>query len=296
MPRPAVASLNLLRAFEAAARLGSFRLAADELCVTASAVSQQVKALEEQIGVALFERLPRGLALTNAGRRYATDIRPHLNAIDTAGLRLRGDGRQLPLRVTLMPPLANRVVLPRLADFRQRHPDIELRIDTSVRSLDLRHRKIDLAVRYGNPPWPGCVHEKLADLFVQPICPPAVAAAFDLVARPLNLVQAPLVHMTERPDSWPQFFAPLGLGKPTPAQEYHVDDYPAAIEAAQTLGVALAVMPLEKPLIASGRVTAIGPALGPLPEAMYAVIPDDRQDDPAIHAFLDWLREQLRSL
>lgn len=292
MARPLLSSLNLLRAFEAAARLGSFKDAADALCVTASAVSQQVKTLEEQIGVALFERQPRGLALTEAGQRYAADIRPLLAAIDDATERLRQDRARTVLRLTLMPPLARRVVLPRLGDFQARHPDIELRLDTSLHDQDLQLRQADLALRYGLPPWPGCAHEKLADLYIQAICPPAVAEAYDLAAQPQNLVRAPLVHMTSRPESWARFFAELGLCKPAPAAEFFVDDYPAAVEAAENLGATLAVLPLEKPLIESGRVTAIGPVL-PLPEAMYAVMLTERQQEPAIRAFLDWLRRQL---
>lgn len=294
MTRRALSSLNLLRAFEAAARLGSFKAAGEELCVTASAVSQQVRSLEEQLGLALFDRQPRALLLTDAGRRYADDIRPHLAALDDATRRLREAHPQV-LRVTLMPPLASRIVFPRLADFRAAHPDIELRIDTRLREIDLQQRDVDLAVRTGTPPWPGCVHRKLTDLRVQVICPPAMAVQHDLVANPLGIARVPLVHMTGRPDSWPRFFAQLGLPVPD-GEAYYVDDYPAAIESAETLGAALAVMPLEKPLVASGRVTAVGPAFGPLPEGVYAVMLTENQDLPAIHAFLDWLQQQLAAL
>lgn len=289
-----LAPLNLLRAFEAAARLGSFKSAGDELCVTASAISQQVKSLEEQLGVTLFERQARGLLLTDAGKRYAAGIRPHLSALDDATRRLCAANRHV-LRVTLMPPLASRVVFPRLADFRAAHPDIEIHVDTSVREVDLQQRQVDLAVRSGTPPWPGCVHEKLSDMWAQVVCPPALARELDLVANPLGIARAPLVHMTGRPDSWPRLFAQLGLPPPT-GEAYYVDDYPAAIEAAETLGAALAVLPLEKPLIDSGRVTAIGPALGPMPEAIYAVMLAEKQATPAIQAFLAWLRTQLASL
>lgn len=288
-----LSSLNLLRAFEAAARLGSFKDAGDELCVTASAVSQQVKALEAQLGIALFERQPRALLLTDAGRRYATGIRPHLAALDSLTDALRGETRTL--RVTLMPPLASRVVLPALADFRALHPGIDLRIDTSLREMDLQQRQADLAVRSGTPPWPGCRHEKLCDLYAQVVCPPAIAAQFGLRENPLRLADAPLVHMTGRPDTWPRLFAQLGLGE-AKGEAWHVDDYPAAVEAATTLGAAVAVLPLEKPLIESGRVVAIGPPLGPLPDAVYAVMTDERTDDPAIRAFLCWLKEKLRAL
>lgn len=291
MGRPPLSSLNLLRAFEAAARLGSFKDAGEELCVTASAISQQVKSLEAQLGVTLFERQPRALLLTDTGKRYAAEIRPHLTALDEATLRLaRAQPRTL--RVTMMPPLASRVVFPRLAEFRARHPEIEVHIDTRLAEVDLLQRQVDLAVRSGTPPWPGCTHEKLSDLWAQVVCPPALAAQYGLQENPMRIVGAPLVHMTTRPDSWPRFFAQLGLPAAT-GTAYYVDDYPAAIEAATTLGAALAVMPLEQSLIDSGRVVAIGPAMGPLPEAVYAVMPADRQDSPPIRAFLDWLREQI---
>jgi LysR family glycine cleavage system transcriptional activator len=294
MSRLTPSSLNLLRAFEAAARLGSFRLASNELCVTASAVSQQVKALEAQLGIALFARQPRALLLTDAGKRYASEIRPHLAALEEISRRLCSTHPRT-LRVTMMPPLASRVVLPRLADFRAANPQIELHIDTRIAEVDLTQRQVDLAVRSGTPPWPGCAHEKLVDLYAQVICPPSLATLHSLQSNPLRLTEIPLVHMTSRPDSWPRFFAQLGL--PAPAGDaYYVDDYPAAIEAASTLGAALAVMPLEKPLIASGRVVAIGPALGPLPEAVYAVMPSGQQDAPLIRLFIAWLQKQLAEL
>lgn len=287
-------SLNLLRTFEAAARLGGFKAAAAELCVTPAAVSQQVRALEDQLGAALFERHARGLALTATGREFLAQIQPHLAALAQATQRLRAQQRRQ-LRVSLMPPLASRVVLPHLADFQAAHPEVELRIDTRIETVDLQKRQVDLAVRYGTPPWPGCAHERLIDLQVQAVCPRAIAEKLQLATHPENLVRAPRVHMTGRPDAWRQYFALLGL-VPQDAPAFHVDDYPAAIEAASTLGAALAVMPLEKPLLDSGAMVAAGPALGPLPEAVHAVMLADRQADPAIRAFIVWLNERLQAL
>ncbi len=292
LARRALSSLNLLRTFEVAARRGSFKLAAEELHVTASAVSQQVRSLESQLGLELFERYPGGLRLTDTGRAYLDEIQGPLRALDDATERLRAGGRSV-LRVTLMPPLASRIVLPRLADFRGRHPQIELRIDTSVRNLDLAQRQVDLAVRYGVPPWPGCVHEKLTDLYVQAICPIGLARELDLERHPERLARVPLVHMTERPDHWHKYFQHVGVIAFEPVDVFHVDDYPAAIEAAETLGAALAVWPLEQPLIDSGRVFAVGAPQGPIPEAMYAVMLEERAGDPAIRSFVEWLRRQL---
>jgi LysR family transcriptional regulator, glycine cleavage system transcriptional activator len=291
----ALSSLNLLRTFEVAGRHLSFTLAAEELCITPSAVSQQVRKLEDELGVALFERQPRGLALTAEGEGYWRDIQQHLGAIDRSTRALTRQGTHT-LRVSLMPPLASRIVLPRLADFQARHPDIALRLDASLRYADLARQDVDLAIRYGQPPWPGCLHEKLLDLHVLPVCPPAMAEAHDLSRHPERIASLPLIQMTERPDSWQRFFAMAGLGEPSPERQFFVDDYPAAIEAAETLGVALAILPLEQPLLDSKRLAAPWPALGPLPDAVYAVWHESRSHRPDIRRFLDWLQDQLTSL
>ena len=281
-------SLNMLRTFEAAARHQSFTLAAEELCITTSAVSQQMRKLEEELGVALFERQPRGLTLTAIGSDYWQDIQRHLLAIERR-TRALTQPASIPLRVSLMPPLASRIVLPQLDAFQALHPDIELHIDASLRYTDLARDEIDLAVRFGTPPWPGCEHEKLLELYIQPVCPPTVAEKFGLAGDIGRLDQVALIHMTNRPDSWQQYFALRGEPMPTPARQYHVDDYPAAIEAAQTLGVALALAPLEQPLIDSGRLVAPWPASGPLPEAVHALWREDSDRRDQINAFLDWL-------
>lgn len=294
MKRP-LSSLNLLRTFEVAGRHLSFTLAADELCITPSAVSQQIRKLEEDLGIALFERQPRGLTLSDPGERYWRDIQQHLDGIDRSTRALTRQSSRT-LRVSLMPPLASRIVLPRLTDFQQKHPDIELRLDASLRYADLGKQDIDLAIRFGQPPWPGCVHEKLLDLYVLPVCPPAMAAEHDLSHHPERLAQLPLIQMTERADSWARFFAMAGLGKPGSDKQFFVDDYPAAIEAAETVGVALAILPLEQPLLDSKRLAAPWPALGPLPESVYAVMREDQSERNDIRAFLDWLEIQLGSL
>ncbi|MCK5873244.1 MAG: LysR family transcriptional regulator [Alcanivoracaceae bacterium] len=294
MKRP-LSSLNLLRTFEVAGRHLSFTLAAEELCITPSAVSQQIRKLEEDLGITLFERQPRGLHLTQAGERYWRDIQQHLDGIDRSTRALTRRPADT-LRVSLMPPLASRVVLPRLTDFQQRHPDIELRIDASLRYVDLGKQDIDLAIRFGRPPWPGCRHEKLLDLYVLPVCPPAMALEHDLARHPERLAQLPLIQMTERADSWDRFFAMAGLGRPQTEKQFFVDDYPAAIEAAETLGVALAVLPLEQPLLDSKRLAAPWPAIGPLPESVYAVMREEQAERRDIRTFLDWLKVQLASL
>lgn len=295
--RPLPTSLNLLRTFDVAARHLSFTLAAQELCITPSAVSQQIRALEEQLGVELFDRQPRALQLTTPGQQYWQEIRQHLQGIEDSTRRLVNPQQPArPLKVSLMPPMASRVVLPNLADFRRTFPAVALHLDASLRPVDLAAGEADMAIRFGQPPWPGCQHEKLLDLYVLPVCPPQMAQTHALAQHPEKLAELPLIEMSSRPDAWPRYFAMAGLGTPDVAQAYVVDDYPAAIEAAETLGVALAVLPLEQPLLDSERLAAPWPAAGPLPEAVYAVVREDAQQREDVTLFLTWLKTQLALL
>jgi len=285
--------LTLLRTFEVAGRHLSFTLAAQELCITPSAVSQQMRSLEQQLGITLFERRPRALALTAAGEAYWRQIQQHLEALEECTRALLDKGPAAPLRVSLMPPMASRVVLPALADFYQRHPEIQLHIDASLRNLDLSRHEADLAIRFGTPPWQGCHWEKLLDLYVLPVCPPDMARQQDLAHHPEHLARVPLIQMTERPDAWQRYFEALGLGTAETSQQYFVDDYPAAIEAAETIGVALALLPLEQPLLDSQRLAAPWPAQGPMPEAVYAVMRKQDRSRSDISSFLHWLKARL---
>jgi LysR family transcriptional regulator, glycine cleavage system transcriptional activator len=297
LSRPLPHSLNLLRVFEVVARFESIKLAADKLCLTPSAVSQQLKSLESHLGIALFDRQPSSLQLTSIGKQYAIAIRPLLSALDeaTANVCARGSSHQV-LRVTMLTPMANRIVLPRLKSFRQAHPDIELHLDSTLQYQDLQQRQVDLAFRYGRPPWPGCVHEKLLDLYIQPICSPALVDEYKLREQSTEALKyPPLVHMTERPDAWALYLAHTNVHREIATTDFHVDDYPSAIEAAETIGVSLAVMPLEQPLVKSGRVQVAGPMHGPLPDSVYAVMLPEMQADPRVVGFLAWIRAQLAS-
>ncbi len=289
-------SLNVLRAFEAAARRGSFAAAAEELHVTASAVSQQVKTLERHLGASLFERHAHGIVLGDLGRDYAAALRPHLIAIDRATADVRARTERRTLRISMMPPLASRVVVPQLAAFQERAPEIEVHIESSLEPADLRGGATDLAIRFGSPPWPGCVHVHLADLHVQPVCPLALAADPEEAGGLDLLSRLPLIHMTERGDMWAWYFAEFGLAPPDPPQEFWFTDYPTAVDAAETIGAALALLPLERPLITGGRVVTVGPVAGPLQQALYAVMREEDVDDPGINAFLDWLTGRLQDL
>lgn len=290
-------TLNLLRAFEAAGQHLSFKLAAEQLFITPSAVSQQIKTLEEQLGIELFVRGNRELSFTETGRNYWQTIHKHINGIREATASLKSDQEQEILTVSMMPPVAKRVVLPKLAEFHALYPNIDLRIETSINNTNLNSGAADLAVRFGTPPWGGLIHEKLINTYIQLICPPSFTETYKLDNDAQNVLNIPYIQMTGRPDAWRLWFAQLGSGNYTPTgKAFHVDDYPAAIEAAETLGAALALIPLENPLIHSGRVEAPFPAIGPLDESIYAVYPESQKSRPVIRTFVDWLLKELRSL
>lgn len=289
-------TLNLLRAFEAAGTHLSFKQASEQLSVTPSAISQQIQTLEDQLGFPLFTRGNRSLTLTDAGRSYWQKIHHHLDGIReaTAELQRRQSGNII--KVSILPPVLKRVVLPNLDDFYNQYPDIELHIESSLKFANLQTGLADLGIRFGLPQWEGLVHEKLSNLCVQLICPPGYTERYDLKDKPDNLSQIPLVQMTSRPDAWWNlWFSHKGLGASTGKQVY-VDDYPAAVEAAETLGAALALYPIEIPLIKSGRVEAPFEPIGPLDEAIYAVYPEPQRDNAGIRAFIEWLRLQLHAM
>lgn len=287
-------NLNLIRVFEVAGRHLSFKLAAEELFVTPSAVSQQVKILEEQLDIALFVRKNRALEFTVMGMSYWQKIHAHIEGINQATSDIVLSG-QKELSVSLMPPVANRVVLPNLNAFHQRYSNITLRIDATIRNIDLVKGEADVAVRFGEPPWEGLVHEKLCDVFVQIVCPQGFTEQYQLEGKPENLKYVPLIHMSERPDSWERLIEDGNLGE-LQGKQYYLDDYPSAIEAAESLGATIALMPLEKSLVKAGRLEAPFPLMGPIDEAIYAVYKPDSVKDETIQTFIQWLKSELDKL
>jgi LysR family glycine cleavage system transcriptional activator len=169
-------SLQSLRTFEAVARHGSFLKAADELCVTATAVSHQIKALERALGVMLFKRLNRGVELTQAGRTMAPKLSHAFTMIGEAvrSVRWLDDGKEL--RISVSPSLATKWLMPRLGVFRNLHPSIEIRLSSTSNLADLSDNGCDLAFRHGGGNYPGCHSERLLSASVLPVCSPRLLA------------------------------------------------------------------------------------------------------------------------
>jgi LysR family transcriptional regulator of beta-lactamase len=199
--------LNALRAFEASARHLSFTRAGLDLFVSQAAISHQIKGLEERLGVALFRRLPRGLALTDEGAALVPVLS---EAFDRIGGTLErfADGRiQEVLTVGVVGTFAAGWLVPRLSDFAARHPEVDLRLLTNNNRVDLAGEGLDMAIRFGDGAWHGVEAVPLIEAPLTPLCAPAVARR---LASPADLAREPLLR-SYRQDEWPRWFAAAGV-------------------------------------------------------------------------------------
>ena len=201
--------LNNLRAFEAAARHLSFTHAAIELRVTPAALSHQVKALEERLGLALFHRLPRGLALTDEGQALLPVLSRSLDEIAAMIERLAGNSGAV-LSVGVVGTFAVGWLLPRLQDFRDAHPAIDLRLSTNNNRVDLAEEGLDMAIRFGDGAWHATHAEPIMAAPVTPLCSEEVSAG---LKQPVDLLGATLFR-SYRADDWTRWFAAAGLQAP----------------------------------------------------------------------------------
>lgn len=183
--------LNALRAFEASARHLSFTRAADELCVTQAAVSHQIKALEERLGVSLFRRSNRGLKLTDEGVAIAPTLFEAFGAIDRLFERFESGGAQEVLTVSVVGTFAVGALLERLPAFRKAHPDIDLRLLTNNNKVDLVTEGLDYAIRFGEGAWHGTEAEAICSAPLSPLCAPALARS---LREPGDLLRTPLLR------------------------------------------------------------------------------------------------------
>jgi LysR family glycine cleavage system transcriptional activator len=244
-------SLNALLAFEAAARHGSFTLAARELHVTQSAISHQVRTLEEELGLRLFERLGRTLRPTRPGRRLARAADEGLSIIRRAVAELQ-PGQRRTLVVSVLPSFAAQWLLPRLHRFQQEHPHIELKLDSTQRLADLQAGEADLAIRYGPGRYRGLVHARLFGESLFPVCTPALAGK---VQKPEDLGRFTLLHdePTAAHGGWSAWLREVGIRADTRRGPTFSDTHLLLRAALEGQGIALARSVLVEQELAAGR-------------------------------------------
>jgi LysR family glycine cleavage system transcriptional activator len=284
--------LALLPAFEAAGRLGTFKDAASELHVTPSAISQQIKALEDALGVALFVRHGRTVVLSQEGEEYLRDVRQLLVDLSSATRRLRRRGDKNTLRISTMDFVAYEFLIPRLPAFRARFPGVELRIESSSSLVDFETSDFDAALRLGGALVPGLTVTLLGQLFATPVCTNAIAG--ELRDGELEF-KHPLIELRgQEHRGWHALMKSRGVKKRPPVTT--LETYYETVRAAeQGLGVAFGVFPITTHWVSSGRLAVPHSIRVPLAGgAMWMYRASDPR--PVLAEIGEWLREQYEML
>lgn len=285
-------SLNGLRAFEAAARHLSFTLAASELNVTQTAISHQIRRLEEELGIRLFIRQNRALALTPEARDYLPGVRAAFNDLRLATDRLLRKEDDKVLTVSTLASLAAKWLLPRLTDFQEQHPGIDVRITTSTSLVDFQRDNVDAAIRYGRGQWPGVRADWLMADELFPVCSPSLLRADKPLRRPEDLRNHPLLHTSNaNSDDWRLWLTAAGL--PADIARHPgitFDMIFMTIQAAiDGIGVAMGRTSYVQDDIAKGRLVVPFKIALPADAGFYLVAPEARREAPKLAAFRQWV-------
>lgn len=288
MPRR-LPPLNTLRLFEASARLGRLKAAAEELSLTPSAVSHGVRTLEAWLGLKLFVRSKQGLKLSDAGERYAATVRESLALLREGTEQLLGSRQEQRLAVSVAPFMATRWLLPLVARFRQDHPDITVLIDTLQHQVSLDTREADMAVRMGRGTWPGLACSLLFRERLVPVCAPelvdAVRAAPD---------HATYVHLRTVSEEWRTWCETTGRPYPPANRTFEVDTLQLAYDvAASGFGVAMGRRPLIDAALDNGTLVAPWPEVVDIETGYWLVAPARRVDEPVIGRFRELVMKEV---
>jgi LysR family glycine cleavage system transcriptional activator len=295
---PGTPPLAMLRTFEAAARHLSFTLAARELHVTQAAVSQQIRQLEAILEVRLFKRMNRALLLTDAGQEYAVPVRQALLEINEATRRLSGRHQKTGiLTISVLPSIAARWLVPRIGRFRQRHPEIDLRLHTSFIPVDFNRDGVDAAIRlgyWGSPAMHRYLYgEMLMREYIFPVCAPTLLNGTPPLRRPEDLRFHTLLQ--DEYIDWDDWFEKAGV-----TGDFDTHTGPAFFDSAMSLqaavdgvGVALGRTPLIARDLMVGRLVAPFPLRVVHRHAYRFVCPQGDEDNPKVRAFRDWLLEEI---
>ncbi len=291
--------LNALRTFEAAARHLSFTAAAEELCVTAAAVSHQIRSLEEHLGTPLFHRFNRALVLTEAGTVLLPEVREAFARLQSATRGLRRREFAGPLTVSVPPSFAAKWLIPRLPHFRERCPEIEVRIASSSELVDFGREDVDLAIRYGKGNYPGLHTELLTATEFFPVCSPGLAHGEPPLIAPEDLRHFLLLHdeiPTALPvvPSWATWLKAAGVTEVDAGRGPRFNNSFLTLEMAIAgIGVALALSTLAAADLAEGRLVRPFAVSVPVDLCFFVVCPATACERPKVVAFREWLHEEI---
>jgi LysR family glycine cleavage system transcriptional activator len=281
--------LNALKAFEATARHLSVKDAAQELCVTPGAVSQMVKALEQRLGVSLFVRTNRAIALTSAGQSYLPAVRNAFRQIADATERIARPSDTGTLTLSVTPFFANTWLVPRLASFQEAHPEIDLQVVSSNALVDFSRDPADLAIRHGLGRYPGLASHRVMTVEVVPVAAPPLVAKHGKPKSAAALARFPQVHDAER-KAWHFWLQAQGVDESGPPRGPAYDDSRlllGAVLAGQGAGLLPAA--LVEADIAAGRLVKLADEALLQDFAYYLVYPAANRNRRKIAAFRDWI-------
>jgi LysR family glycine cleavage system transcriptional activator len=287
-----------LRAFEAAARHLSFTLAASELNVTQTAISHQIRRLEEELGIRLFVRQNRALALTAEARDYLPGVRAAFNDLRLATDRLLRKDDDKVLTVSTLASLAAKWLLPRLTDFQEHHPGIDVRITTSTSLVDFQRDNVDAAIRYGRGQWPGLRADWLMADELFPVCSPSLLRGDKPLRCPEDLKSHMLLHTSNaNSDDWRLWLTAAGLPADIARQPgITFDMIFMTIQAAiDGIGVAMGRTSYVQDDIAKGRLVVPFKIALPADAGFYLVAPEGRREAPKLAAFREWMIAATRN-
>ena len=293
--RRKIPGTDVLISFETAARHQSFTRAADELSLTQSAVCRQIAALEEFLGVPLFNRIKKRVSLTDAGEVYARQVRENLTRIERDTLSImshQGEGQVLELAV--IPTFATRWLIPRLGEFNRVHPEVTLNLTTRAVPFMFDDTPFDAAVHFGDPLWPGAVAEYLFGEEMVPVCSPKLLAG-EKGLSPSDLERFTLLHQSARPDAWHQWFELVGLSEFNTMRGPRYELFSMLVEAARAgLGIALVPHFFVSDELAEGELVIPCPHAMHSERAYYLVYPEHKCSSLALQTFMHWLLDQAR--
>ena len=285
--------LNALKSFEAAARKGSFQSAASELFVTPSAVSHQIKALEEFLGLDLFIRKPRQIILTHAGEDYFRSVQRALYEIDRSTQKLISTHQSGELHLSVAPAFLTRWLLPRISSFYETHPDIKIEISAATGLLDFERQETDMAVYFGHGDWPGIEIHLLRHYQQRPVCNPKLLQhkSIDNVE---DLLNYPFLHVNKREDEWGNWFAQMGVDFVEKKQGmYFSSGSLTTVAAINGLGFALADVGFVSEELSSGKLIAPLEYFLKTDKSFYLVYQKNRALTYSMRAFQQWLMEEM---
>src|ERR1700756_3271849 len=287
--RPRLPPLNALKTFEAAARHESFTRAALELCVTQGAVSHQVKALEAELAIKLFNRERQRLIITEAGRDYLAVVRDALDRIAAGTERLLQRQSTGVLTVSTSPDFAAKWLVHRLGHFAEANTGIDLRVSATLHHVDFAREEVDLAVRHGDGNWPGLDPVQLSSEQLFAVCSPKLLSSRRKLGKPADILKLPLIHLDNRED-WKKWLRAVGANDADVSHGPVLNRVSMVIDAAiDGQGVALARTTLAAWDLINGRLVRPFPGSLPLSKTYWILCPKATSNLPKIVTFRNWL-------